>query len=157
MSTARIGSNVQGNWRSSVSTIHNTWLAARLPDNEIRTTQNVVKTRLPDNVVINFGSWSQCFICPQMTSCCNMQRGTSGTSRDNVWFSMYWTESSTDSNTTATVPKWLIYLATVSVTVTYCHCARHLPVSQFTVVQFITKRCQFCSVRLNKLCHFFST
>jgi hypothetical protein len=140
MSTARIGSNVQSNWRCSVSRIHTTRLAAMLPVKEIRTTQTLDKFRLSSSVISIFDSCSLCFFCSQMRSCCNLQRGVSGASRDNVSFLMFWTESSTDSNITATVSKLLIYLTIVSVRATYCHCAWHLTVSKFTFVQFITKR-----------------
>ena len=122
MSTARIGSNVQRNWRCSVSTIHTTRMAGRLPVKEIRTNPNVDKSRLSDRVVLNFDSCSRSSICPQMRSRCNLQRRVSGisTCRDNVSFSVFCKESSTDSDRTVIVSKWLIYLATVSVSATYC-------------------------------------
>jgi len=122
MSTARIGSNVQRNWRCSVSSIHTTRMAGRLPVKEIRTTQNVDKSRLSDRVVSKFDSCSRYSICPLMSTCCNLQRAVSGisTCRDNVSFSVFCKESSTDSDRTVTVSKWLIYLATVSVSATYC-------------------------------------
>jgi hypothetical protein len=95
---------------------------------------------------------------PRWGQAANWERGFSGTSWNHAYFFIFWKESGTDSNITATVSKRLIYPAIVSVRTTYLHCAWHLEVSKFnfcsvysTTGSVLLRKTSFCDFLSSRL------